>query len=190
MDTDQIDPVSRLISWHTGEVLTGRPTAPADATRTLVLSDADQLAPAVAAGLVGDETLVVLPPGDAPIDESPGHAVVYEGTIATPNTEISIGEDFYLYCQDYATSEYLSVIGPTIVGIFTEEDFRAVVRDADAARADAAFPEFMRSPAVRLANVPALRGAAGDGPRHRLFVAPDGGVSTSSVGQRLGELTD
>ncbi|MEE6281382.1 daptide biosynthesis RiPP recognition protein [Georgenia sunbinii] len=188
MDTDNIAPIARLIAWHTGEGEAG--ARPGGTTRSLVLSDAGQLEPAVAAGLVGQDTVVLLPPGLTPPEDGPGQVLVYDGPIATPSTEITIGEDFYLYCQDYATSEYLSVIGPTIVGIFTEDDFRALIRDADAARAEGTIPEFLRSPAVRIANVPALRGAVGDGPRQRLFVGPDGVVSTSTVGRRIGDVSD
>jgi len=190
MTTDHLDPISRLIAWHTGEPLPAREAVDADATRTLVLSDPGQLDAAVGAGLVGPDTLVLLPAGGTPAAPPAGQVVEYEGAVATPSTELSIGEDFFLYCQDYATSEYLSVIGPTVVGVFTEEDFHALVRDADAARTSGTFADFLRSPAVRVANLPALVGAAGDGPRQRLFAAPDGAVSTSPVGTRLGGLGD
>lgn len=181
---------ARLMAWHAGDTPPDTQNRAAG-TATIVLTDPAQLHSAATSGLISADTLVFVPDSTDDGAEIPECRIVhYEGEIAMPSTEISIDEDFYLFCQDYATSKYLSVIGPTVVGIFTEDDFRVFLADADSARSAGEFPEFLCSPAVRIANGPALRGAGGDGPGSRLFVGADNVVSTSPQGRPIGNLRD
>nr|WP_297422764.1 daptide biosynthesis RiPP recognition protein [uncultured Actinotalea sp.] len=148
-----------------------------------VLADRAALDDVVAAGLVTAGTVVLVPAGDP---EVPG-TVPYEGTLDEPGSEATLGDDLYLFTQDYSTSAYLSVIGPTLVRVFGDEDFRAFLADADQARAAGDFPPFLLAPAARLADLPGLGASSSqDGPGQRVFVRADGKVSTSPTGRDLG----
>ena len=84
----------------------------------------------------------------------------------------------------------MSIIGPTLIRVVTEDDFVAYLDDADAAGETARFVEFATFPAV-LADLPGLgAGYECDGPRLRLYVAGSGEVSASPAGLPLGTLDD
>ncbi|MET9610531.1 daptide biosynthesis RiPP recognition protein [Streptomyces sp. NPDC006512] len=172
-----------IMSWGSGGA---RPAGvPTGSVATIVLADRAHLAALTASGLVGPGTLVFAP-GSADGDEA-AQVVGYEGSLAEPGADFALGEDFYLQTQDYASSAYMSVLGPTLVRVFGTEDFAAFCADADRAFAQGVFPEFLITPSVVIADLAAL-GAAGqeDGPGLRLYVGPDGSVSTSPGGTPLG----
>ncbi|WP_308201260.1 LLM class flavin-dependent oxidoreductase [Paractinoplanes maris] len=95
----------------------------ADATTRIVLDDAAHLPAVVDCGLAKAGTVLFVPgePGDA------GAATVvgYEGQIDEPGAELVLDESFYLQIQSYALSGYTSVVGPTLIRIADETDFRA-----------------------------------------------------------------
>lgn len=115
--------------------------------------------------------------------------VRYSGALSEAGVELTIGDDFLLQTQGYAISEYVSVIGPTLIRLSDEEDLRALAEDGRAAYEMGMFPEFLTNPIIQLADVPALglRGP-GSGPHDRLWVDEDGTVSVSPAGLPLGDL--
>ncbi|MFF9980368.1 daptide biosynthesis RiPP recognition protein [Streptomyces erythrochromogenes] len=189
----------QLASWGTGRTGPGN-NGPAQDTRTatVVLESAEQLAPVLASDFVGDRTVVFVPdgpPGSQADPQSPAAAeplvVPYEGSLAEPGDEMSVGDSFFLQTQDYATSEYMSVIGPTLIRITEEADFDAYLADADRARNQGAFAAFTTDPAVRIGDLSALgAGPVGDGPFTRLYVRSTAEVSLSPVALPLGTVAD
>ncbi|MFF5502541.1 daptide biosynthesis RiPP recognition protein [Streptomyces roseolus] len=185
----------RLASWGTGLTGRTRETADGPATGTVVLESADRLDEVLAADFTGAGT-VVLVPGDGggeagPDDEGRPLVLAYEGSLAEPGDEMSIGDSFFLQTQDYATSAYMSVIGPTLIRITEAADLDAFLADADKAREHGEFASFATHPSVRLGDLPAL-GAdpSGDGPRARLFVRATGEVTLGPGGLPLGTAGD
>ncbi|MER5934750.1 daptide biosynthesis RiPP recognition protein [Streptomyces sp. NPDC002054] len=180
-----------LMSWGVGRALPGRAGEPAAGTgaATVVLENADHLAQLLGSDLVGPHS-VILSPG-APETEGTPLVVGYEGSLSEPGGDLSIDDDFFLQSQDYATSAYMSVIGATLIRITEEADFEAFLADADRARAEGEFASFVTDPAVQLADLSALGGGpAGDGPATRLWVGPEGELSVSPGGSRIGTLGD
>lgn len=172
--------------WATGQ-------APAlgdrDHVSTVALEDPGYLHGLRNSEVVGPESVVFLPGG--PSDDAGPVVVAYAGSLHEPGSEISLSDSFFLQTQDYATSEFMSVIGPTAIRIFNEADFELFLDDADRAKAEGDFREFLMHPAVRLADVPALgAGPDRDGPQHRLFVSADGTISTSPTGAPIGHVGD
>lgn len=180
---------AHLMSWGSGTFDPAGDDTAGPAARTIVLASAD-LAPDMAGSDVAGPATVVFAPTGA--EHSAGAQLVeYEGSVAESGEELSVGEDFFVQIQDYATSEYMSALGPTLVRILEEGDFTAYLADADAARDAGTFREFLVSPAVQLADLPGLGADPhGDGPRRRLFVAESGAASTSPTGVELGVLGD
>ncbi|BFO21408.1 hypothetical protein SHKM778_77960 [Streptomyces sp. KM77-8] len=85
----------------------------------------------------------------------------------------------------------MSVIGATLVRVTDVSDFDEYVADADQARDQGTFTEFVTSPSVQLADLSALgAGPACDGPRTRLYAGPSGSLSTSPGGAPLGHVGD
>ncbi|MDX6758058.1 daptide biosynthesis RiPP recognition protein [Streptomyces sp. F8] len=203
MEHSQLKRAKRqLASWGTGR--TGPvDNGPAQGTRTatVVLESAAQLPPVLASDFVGHRTVVFVPDGQdgGPVrqadPQAPGAVgplvVRYEGSLAEPGDEMSVGDSFFLQTQDYATSEYMSVIGPTLIRITEEADFDGYLADADRARNQGTFADFATDPAVRIGDLSALgAGPAGDGPFTRLYVRSNGEVSLSSVALPLGTVAD
>lgn len=187
MDRTELRRVKQyLMSWGTGQAM---PSTPAPgAVATIVTADPVHVTGLVESGLIGPETVLLAPGAHGPA--IPG-VVGFDGALDEPGTEISIGDDFFLQTQDYATSEFMSIIGPTLVRISDADDFRLFLSDADRATAEGVFPEFAIAPAVRLADVPGLGSGPGeDGPRLRLYVNADGDISTSPGGSSLGRVGD
>ncbi|WP_433438840.1 daptide biosynthesis RiPP recognition protein [Nonomuraea sp. CA-141351] len=175
-----------LMHWATGQA-----PAPGEPhhVSTVVLEDPGYLHSLRRSGIVGPTTVVFLPGG--PSDASGPVIVGYAGSLLEAGSEISISESFFLQTQDYATSEFMSVLGPTAIRIFNQADFELFLDDADRAKAEGAFREFLMHPAVRLADLPALgAGTDRDGPQHRLFVSADGTISTSPTGRPIGHAGD
>ncbi|MEU2288656.1 daptide biosynthesis RiPP recognition protein [Streptomyces sp. NPDC013178] len=174
-----------IMSWGAG----GRRPAsvPEGSVATIVLADARHLDAVTASGLTGPGTLVFVPG----TGEASGNTIPYGGSLADPGADFALGEDFYLQTQDYASSAYMSVLGPTLIRVFGLEDFSAFVADADRALHEGVFPEFLITPAVLLADTAALGGPRdGDGPALRLYVDAEGRVSTSPSGSPLGTVGD
>jgi len=177
----------RLMSWATGRTTVSQDTA--HAARTVVLEDADQLARLLASDVVDADTLV-LAPGAEVSDGRPG-VIGYEGSLAEPGTEFTHDPGFYLQIQAYGISEYMSVVGPTLVRVADPTDFESYLLDADRARSQGAFADFLTNPAIQLADLPALgAGQDGDGPGLRLYVGRSGEMSTSPGGSPLGRVGD
>ena len=176
-----------LRSWVTGRPPTGG--AAGDGTPTVVLEEPGHLEALLASDVVGPRTLVLVP-GEQEGEEhdASGATVVgYEGSLSEPGGDASIGGALFLQVQDYGTSPYMSLLGTTLVRVAGQVDFEAFLADADLARAEGEFAAFAVSPAVQIADLPALGGAdPGDGPATRLYVDRDGGVSVSPHGLRLG----
>jgi hypothetical protein len=174
-----------IMSWGSG----GRRPAsvPEGSLATIVLADARHLDAVTASGLIGPGTLVFVPgTGEATADTVP-----YGGSLAEAGADFALGEDFYLQTQDYASSAYMSVLGPTLIRVFGMEDFTAFLADADRAVHEGAFPEFLITPAVLLADTAALGGPLdADGPGLRLYVDTEGRISTSPSGSPLGTVGD
>ncbi|MFD9113002.1 daptide biosynthesis RiPP recognition protein [Streptomyces bottropensis] len=169
---------------------------------TVVLENREHLTAILHSGVVGADTLVLVPVGsggsgapEGPGGESgaDGHRVVgYEGSLAGAGGEFSPGAGFYLQIQGYGISEYMSVAGPTLVRIADDTDFDVFLADADRALLDGTFPDFLTHPAIQLADLPGLGAGRtpAAGPRHRLYVGADGAVSTAPGGTRLGTAVD
>ncbi|MDW8810583.1 hypothetical protein P1P68_38755 [Streptomyces scabiei] len=164
-----------------------------DGAETVVLENREHLAAVLRSGVVGADTLVLVPgtPGEEPAAD--GRRVVgYEGSLAGAGGEFSPGAGFYLQIQGYGISEYMSVAGPTLVRIADDTDFDVFLADADRALLDGTFPDFLTHPAIQLADLPGLGAdrTPAAGPRHRLYVDADGAVSTAPGGTRLGTAGD
>jgi hypothetical protein len=179
--------------WGSGQleadILSRGERLTADAALAVVLERATHLDRALESGLVGPETRVFVPGAQ---DSTDGAVVIgYDGSISDPGGDVQIGAQFFLQTQDYGTSEYLSLIGATLVKVVDERDFQAFLADADAAREHGSFVDFATHPLVRLCDVAGLGAAAGvDGPRLRLYVDAEGVISTSTAGAPLGQLGD
>ena len=182
-----------LLSWSTG-AFDAAPDAPRRGyALTVLVESAKSLESLIASNVLGEATVVFAPAeADSSIELPHGAALVrYEGPVALLGDEISIGDDFYLQLQDYSTSAYMSVLGPTLVRVASDEDFEAYLADADQARETGEFPSFLVAAPVQLADVAGLGAGPGiDGPGLRLFVAESGDVSTSIGGWSLGTLED
>ncbi|MEU3732159.1 daptide biosynthesis RiPP recognition protein [Streptomyces sp. NPDC033538] len=174
-----------IMSWGSG----GRRPSGATGTTvaTVVLADARHLDAVLASGLTGPGTLVFTPgPGDLAAGIVP-----YGGSLSEPGEDFALGEDFYLQTQDYASSAFMSVLGPTVLRVFGPSDFSAFLADADRAFTEGVFPEYLITPAVLLADTAALGGPRGnDGPALRLYVDTEGRISLSPTGSPLGTVGD
>ncbi|MCX5398990.1 daptide biosynthesis RiPP recognition protein [Streptomyces sp. NBC_00102] len=185
-----------LRSWVTGRRLLG--DVPGGGTATVVLEDAAHLPALLASDVVGPRSLVLVPVGthesaetSEASHESGAVVVGFEGSLSEPGGDASIGGVLFLQVQDYGTSPYMSLLGTTLVRVAGETDFEAFLADADRARLEGEFAAFAVSPAVQLADLPALgSGETGDGPGTRLWVAADGSVSVSPQGAPLGVVGD
>jgi len=169
-----------LLSWGSGTPAgLERALTAGGAAATVLVESSEHVAQLRSSGVIGPRTVVFAP------DE--GHGVTaYEGSASEPGQELVLG-DFYLQIQDYATSPYMTILGPTLVRLFGGEDLAALLEDADAAREQGTFPEFATAPAVQLADLTGLGlNPAADGPELRLFVDAAGCISTSTTGVALG----
>lgn len=180
-----------LLSWGTG-TFDPEPGTPHNYSLTVLLESGKYLEPLAASNVIGEKTVVFAPTDADPIALPHGAALVqYDGPVAMTGDEISIGDDFFLQLQDYATSAYMSVLGPALVRVTSDEDFAAYVADADLARETGDFPSFLVASPVQLADAAGLGAGLGiDGPGLRLFVNESGEVSTSLGGRSLGTLED
>jgi hypothetical protein len=139
-----------IMSWGTG---TDRLGVPDDGTvATIALTDRLHLAGVVGSGLTGPDT-VILAPGEH--DDKAG-VVGYGGSLAEPGVDFSVGDDFFLQTQDYASSAFMSVLGPTLIRITDGDDFVTFLTDVDCALAEGLFPDFAIAPSVFIADLPAL----------------------------------
>lgn len=167
---------ARLMMWSSG-VVSGSSLPP---RQVVVVEDANVVDELRATDLIDPDAFIFAP------GEVPG-ALPYDGSIAGPGTEFIISEDFFLQVQSYAISEYVSVVGPTLVRLADPEDLDILHTDVQTALETGSFPEFLTNPIVQLADLPALGLlAAGAGPDARLWVAADGSIAVSPSGTVLG----
>lgn len=187
MDKTELRRIKRhLMSWSTGQFEVG--PANQDSCSTIVVADPAHLADLLDTDLVGDNTVVLAPEGHG---ADPSRVVGFAGTLDEPNAEMSIGYDFFLQTQDYATSPFMSVLGPTLVRVTGPDDLELFLADADRAREEGVFPDIAVVPAVRIADLPGLGAGPGvDGPQLRLYVNAEGEISTSIGGCSLGRVGD
>ncbi|WP_116246387.1 daptide biosynthesis RiPP recognition protein [Nocardiopsis sp. FIRDI 009] len=185
MDRSELRRIKQhLMSWGTGQEPPA--TAVTDGAATIVVSDPGHLPEVIGSDLVGTGT-VVLAPGTY---DTPG-VVGFDGSLDEPGGEASLGDEFFLQTQDYATSEFMSILGPTLVRVGNTEDFRLFLADADRALEEGVFPDFAIAPALRFADVPGLGHGPGiDGPGLRLHVSPEGRISTAPGGSGIGRVGD
>lgn len=170
----------RLLSWSVGNI------GPATETgcSTVLLEDAEYFDAVVESDLVGPETALFVQGGG---DQDHVRTFDCEGSIAEPGSEFAVGDDFFLQIQDYVTTEFVPLLGPTLIRVTGADDFERFLADADTAYTDGSFQEFVVAPSVRIADLPGLGADTGSGgPRSRLYVGTHGQVSTSPTGRGLG----
>lgn len=156
---------------------------------TAVLERADHLETMRESGLVGVDSRVFVPGAS----DDPGGPVVlgYEGSLSDPGGDVQIGSQFFMQTQDYGTSEYLSLIGATLVRVVDGSDFETFLEDADRAKETGEFADFAAHPLTRICDAPSLGAPTPDrGPRLRIYVDAEGRVSTSPGGSVLGSASD
>ncbi|WP_328583401.1 daptide biosynthesis RiPP recognition protein [Streptomyces sp. NBC_00370] len=191
MNEELIGRVGRhLRSWVTGRPPLGDTAGPGVAT--VVLEDPGHLTAVLGSDVVGPRTLVLVPGEQDGEEHASGATVIgYEGSLSEPGDDASVGDVLFLQVQDYSTSPYMSLLGTTLVRVAGETDFETFLADADTAKTEGTFAAFAVSPAVQLADLPALGGREpGDGPGTRLYVNREGDVSISPQGVRLGTAGD
>ncbi|MFI5493508.1 daptide biosynthesis RiPP recognition protein [Actinoplanes sp. NPDC051859] len=184
MDRTRLRLVKRhIMSWGTG---TSQPVSvPAGTVATIALADRTHLQAVLESGIAGADTVILAPGAD---DEATG-VVGYAGSLSEPGADLAVGDDFFLQIQDYASSRFMSVLGPTLLRITCGDDLDAFLADADTAFTSGVFPDFAITPPVRITDLPALgAGPAEGGPMLRLYVGPDGGISTSPGGVPLAQV--
>ncbi|WP_193608069.1 daptide biosynthesis RiPP recognition protein [Nocardioides lijunqiniae] len=189
---------TRLIkTWATGElgqdVLAGAGHDEAyDGSLAVVLERQQHFDAMREAGLIGADTRAFVPGATDSTDGSEGPIVLgYEGSLSDPGGDVQIGTQFFMQTQDYGTSEYLSLIGATLVRVIDETDFETFLEDADRAYVKGDLAEFATHPLVRLCDVTSLGSATPDrGPKLRLYVDASGQISTSPGGAVLGKVGD
>lgn len=178
---------SRLLAWGVGQADRG---VVGDACGTVVLENDEHVDVLFQTGLVDGESLVFAPDsGPARMGADRPGVIRYAGSIADSGSEFSVDDEFFLQIQAYGISEFMSVVGPTLVRIADRTDFEVFLADADRAWSDGTFPAFLTNPVVHLADLTGLGAdVAADGPAFRLHVAVDGRLSTSPGGSPLGRL--
>jgi len=170
-----------LISWATG---TPNPNLTPGAP-TVLLEDAGHLDAVLESGLASPDSVIFVPhaePGSDP------RIVGYDGPACIAGTEMSVG-DSYLQIQDYAAGAFMALLGPTVIIVTGPADFQLLLTDADRARAEGRFPEFLTAGKVRLASPAALgAGPRIDEPVLRLYINEQAEISTTTTGGTLGML--
>ncbi|MBP2708355.1 hypothetical protein JOL79_31710 [Microbispora sp. RL4-1S] len=189
MDEILMSKVGRhLKSWSTGRAVPDGMSGTGSAT--VVVEDARHLQELRDSGVVGPETVVLVPAGQ----EEPSHdalVVGYEGSLSEPGGDVAIADAIFVQTQDYNTSPYMSLVGTTLIRITCDADLDAFLADADLARNEGAFADFAASQAVQIADLSCLGdGSRNDGPRTRLYANQVGELSTSPGGLRLGSVGD
>lgn len=170
----------RLLLWSVGNIGPDTGTG----CSTVLLEDAGHLDAVAESDLVGPETVLFVQGGG---DQDRVRAFDCEGSIVEPGSEFAVGDDFFLQIQDYVSTEFLPLLGPTLIRVTGADDFERFLADADTAYTDGSFQEYVVSPSVRIADLPGLGADTGSGgPRSRLYVGTHGQVSTSPTGRGLG----
>lgn len=179
-----------LMGWGVGRSFLAEESGAGAAV--VLLESAEHLARVADSDVLRPGTVLLAPhSGDRATLPEGVELMGYEGDPAEPAAELTVGEDVFVQNQDYATAEYMSVIGPTLLRVLVPEDFEALLGDLDAARRSGAFPDHLVHPAAQLADRSALGGpTALDGPRTRLHLRRDGSWSVGPLGSALGGLDD
>lgn len=111
----------------------------------------------------------------------------FRGSFTSASSLIQLSDGLELRSRPYGAAEFLCLDSPTILWIENSDDLSAYLRDADIAWSTGRFAEHLTHPNAIVANLAAVGGAADlAGPASRLFVFPDGGISTSPTGRQLG----
>lgn len=176
-----------LMTWGVGR----RYVPPSDATGAAVLmvENPEHVAAVLAGDVLAAHGVIFVPAGSPDVEHAMATVIPLTGDPSEPATELSVGDDIYVQLQDYATAEYMSLIGPTLVRLVDPADFGVYLADLDRAVTEGIFPEYLTHPSVQLADQPALAGTlADDGPRLRLHLDAAGTWSTSATGAALGDL--
>lgn len=160
-------------------------TPPEPGAEVIVLDHARHVAPVLASDLATAQTVIFAPFSDETTD---ARVVPYEGSFAAPGAEAVLGNSFFLQIQNYAISEFMSVVGPTLVRVSDDADLDAYLKDADRAVVEGVFPAFLTHPVIQLADLPGLGAGLLGGPSLRLHVRASGEVSTSPSGIPLGDV--
>lgn len=187
--------IQYLLSWGLGQDL--GPGAPG---RTIFLDSVDRVSTLLDSGLYANDTVVFAPAEDNDSEMNPhlseiqgtGHPVLvrYRGSLSNLGDELSIG-DFTIEAQQYATIDFLTIAGPTLVRISGEDDFGVFLRDADLAKEEGIFSPFLTHPMTQLADLCALGGThACSGPDRRLTVDTLGAARTGPFGLTIGTAGD
>ena len=162
----------------------------------IVVVDTDDHIPAlVSSGLI-DGDVALLHRGNsvhprAAVADAAGWRRTYAGSFLRSGTDVVVADGFLLRQVSYGLGDFTPLDVPTALVVMDEHDFSAFLRDADAAWATGVFANHVTHPLAVLANVAALGGnATSSGPGCRLFVGPDGAVSTSPFGAVLGRAED
>lgn len=154
----------------------------------VVAESADALDRAATHGVVDESTRLFVRDDLAHATSSTiaSAATTFQGRFDAVGTEVRMGDTFRLQVQSYAVSEFLSIVGPTLIRITDADDLATLVADAESCVVDGVFPDFLTNPAVQLADIPAISGDGLDqsGPANRLWLGEDA-VSTSPWGAPL-----
>lgn len=125
------------------------------------------------------------------VPTGPGVWLRGTGAMSSPGDDVGLSRDLYVQTTDYSAHRYLSVIGPTVLRLFTVEDATAFCTDVASALTSGAFPEALLHPLVEIGDRCAIAGGPCPGRSlGRLHVDRDGVVRTSPVGRQLGKAGD
>ncbi|WP_420124078.1 daptide biosynthesis RiPP recognition protein [Nakamurella sp.] len=183
--------LDRLEQWFTGIdnprwARSGRP-------RIVVVEAARHAPRAVAAYGSGSATVWVRQEGaEEPVPAGSARDVVtFHGSFLADQGQITVPGRPHIDIRPYGVAELADITGPTVLRITDDEDFSAFLRDADRSRAGGPFPAHLTDRRVLLADLAGLGAPAErSGPADRLLIRPDGTVSTSPTGGRLGRVGD
>lgn len=179
-----------LLSWGVGRPFVT--TDGVDGASVAMLEDINHLTEVLRSKVLSHNGNLFVPDiGETPPKVNGINIIPYQGDPTQPATELSIGADVFVQNQDYSTAEYMSVIGPTLLRMFTSEDFDVFLADLDAAEENGCFPEHLIHPAAQVSDRSALGDSTTlDGPKTRLHLRADGSWSVGPLGLTLGSLGD
>jgi len=181
----------RVYAWGRGSL--DSITTPSDIVpeRTIIAESAELLPSLLDSDLCGPGALILCPSPHAAVLTRGTTVFPYAGSLSAVGDEILLGEGLVVEVQEYAATHELTVIGPTLTRIASENDFRSFIYDADRAKEYGSFPLVLLDPMVQLCDLCVLGGAhLCGGPRRRLLVTLAGEVKTTPFGTTLGGVED